>query len=103
MNRRRFLPPLPAKYKGVILAGFAWLVVCAVFAVYGSRGFNDLTRLERAQSEAEEVAFRLKQRNQALRSHFKRLEHDDAYLEKVAREKLGWIKPGEMVYRVEKR
>ena len=103
MRRRRFLPPLPAKYKGVVLIGFIWLGVCAAFAVYGSRGLNDLHRLERAQEEAEDIAFRLKQRNQALRGHLYRLEHDDAYLEKVAREKLGWIKPGEMVYRVEKR
>jgi cell division protein FtsB len=103
MSRTRFLSPLQAKYKGVVLTGFVLLAVCAVFAVYGSRGVNDLLRFERAQDEAEDVAFRLKQRNQALRRHLQRLEHDDAYLEKLAREKLGWIKPGEMVYRVDKR
>ena len=35
-----------------------------------------------------------------MREHLQRLETDDAYLEKIARERLGWIKPGELVYRV---
>jgi cell division protein FtsB len=98
----RFLPPLPRKYKAVIAAGCALLALCAVFAVYGSRGVNDLLRLRRQQAEAEEIAFRLEQRNQALREHRQRLENDDAYLEKTAREKLGWIRTGEFVYRIGK-
>jgi cell division protein FtsB len=99
----RFLPALPTKYKGAIGVGFLLLVLCAAFAVCGSGGVLDLRRLQRQQAEAEAMVFRLEQRNRELRDHLERIETDDAYLEKLAREKLGWIKPGELVYRVPRR
>jgi cell division protein FtsB len=99
----RFLPPLPSKHKGVVLGGFAVLGVCALFAVFGSRGVVEWRRQLVQQKEFEDLAFRLEQRNRTLRDRFDRLEHDDAYLEKQAREKLGWIKPGELIYRVDRR
>jgi len=95
-----YLPTLPRKYKGVIISGFVLLAVCAVFAVFGSRGVMHLRNLQQQQASAEAVAFRLQDRNRAVREHLRRLESDDAYLEKIARERLGWIKPGEHVYRV---
>jgi cell division protein FtsB len=97
----KLLPPLPRKYKAVVFAGFVLLAVCATFAVFGSRGVVELRALERQQADTEALAFRLEQDNQRRRDHLDRLETDDAYLEKLAREKLGWIKPGEFVYRVE--
>ncbi len=96
----RYLPPLPRKYKGVILAGLIVWVMCAVSAVIGSRGVVHLRRLHRQQAAAEAIAFDLAQKNRQLREHLRRLEDDDDYLEKLARERLGWIKPGEIVYHV---
>lgn len=84
----------------MIAGGFVLLAVCALFAVFGSRGVLHLRNLQLQQEQAESVAFRLQERNRAVREHLRRLEHDDAYLEKVVRERLGWIKPGEHVYRV---
>jgi cell division protein FtsB len=95
-----YLPTLPRKYKGVIAGGFVLLAVCASFAVFGSRGVLHLRNLQHQQVRAEAVAFRLQERNRAIREHLRRLDSDDAYLEKVARERWGWIKPGEHVYRV---
>lgn len=95
-----YLPTLPRKYKGVIVGGFVLLAVCALFAVFGSRGVFHLRNLQLQQARAEAVAFRLQERNRAIREHLRRLDEDDAYLEKIARERLGWIKPGEHVYRV---
>ncbi len=46
-------------------------------------------------------AFELRQHNDQLRDHLASgSSSDDAYLEKMVRERLGWIKPGELVYRV---
>lgn len=95
-----YLPALPRKYKGVIIGAFVLLAVCASFAVFGSRGVFHLRNLQLQQARAEADAFRLQQRNRGVREHLRRLQEDDAYLEKVARERLGWIKPGEHVYRV---
>ena len=97
----RLLPPLPRKYKGVLLGSVAVLALFAFFAVFGSRGVIHLRLLQAQQEHAESVAFDLAQKNHDLREHLRRLESDDAYLEKLAREKLGWIMPGEVVYRVE--
>jgi cell division protein FtsB len=76
------------------------LALCATSAVFDRGGVVDLRRLQAQQAQAEAAAYDLAQRNLRLRDHLERLERDDAYLEKVVRERLGWIKPGEFVYRV---
>ena len=40
------------------------------------------------------------QENRRLREEKKRLEGDPAYLEKVAREKMGLVREGEVVYKI---
>ena len=95
-----YLSPLPWKHKAVVGAGIGVLVLCAVSAVFGSGGVVHLRRLQDQQAQEEAAAYSLAQRNANLREHLQRLDSDDAYLEKIARERLGWIKPGELVYRV---
>jgi len=95
-----YLAPLPLKHKAVIGAAIVVLALCAVSAVIGSGGVVHLRRLQAQQAQVEATAFNLAQRNARMREHLQRLETDDAYLEKIARERLGWIKPGELVYRV---
>ncbi len=58
-----------------------------------------LRGLQRQQGEAESLAYSLALKNEKLRDHLDRIEHDDRYLERIAREQLGLIKPGEIVYR----
>ena len=79
------------------------LALCALSAVFGSGGVVDLRHLQGQQLQTEAGAFALAQHNARLRDHLQRLGTDDAYLEKVVRERLGWIKPGELVYRVDRR
>lgn len=95
-----YLAPLPWKHKAVVAAAIGVLGLCAVSAVFGSSGVVHLRRLQAQQAQEEAVAYELAQRNAQLREHLERLDGDDAYLEKLARERLGWIKPGELVYRV---
>jgi cell division protein FtsB len=95
-----FLTPLPWKYKAVVGAGVVALALCAWSAVFGSGGVMQLHRLQLQQAQVEATAFGLAQRNARLREHVQRLDTDNAYLEKVVRERLGWIKPGELVYRL---
>jgi len=98
-----FLTPLPWKYKVVVAGGALLLVGCALSAVFGSNGVVHLQRLHAQQAQVEATAYELAQHNERLRERLDRLEHDDTYLEKVARERFGWIKPGELVYRVDRR
>lgn len=94
------LSPLRLKYKVAILGAVVVLCALAGSAVFGKHGWKQLRRLEKRQDRLEALAVRLERDNQRLRDHLHRLEHDDAYLEATVRERLGWVKPGEMVYRV---
>ena len=96
----RYLPPVPGKYKAAVLGGIAVLALLGIDAVFGSRGALHLQRLQVQQEEAEAIAFQLADENRRQREHLDRLEQDDAYLEQLARERLGWIRPGERLYRL---
>jgi cell division protein FtsB len=91
---------IPEKHRRLVFAGVAVIVLLSIFAVFGSRGLIQLRDLQEKQGEAEALAFQLEQENERLRQHLHRIEHDDAYLERVVRERLGWIKEGEFVFRV---
>jgi cell division protein FtsB len=95
-----YLTPLPLKYKAVVAGGMLLVALCAVSAVFGSGGVVHLRSLQAQQASTEAAAYALAQSNARLQQHLHRLDTDDAYLEKVVRERLGWIKPGELVYRV---
>ena len=94
------LPPLPRKYKAVAVFGVSALALVVLSAVYGGRGWIHLQELEVKQRALEDLAFRLQQENEKRHEHLQRLANDNTYVEKLAREQLGWIKPGETVYRV---
>lgn len=47
----------------------------------------------------EEKNFLLQKENELLRERIYRLRHDDLYLERIAREDLNLVRPGEIIYR----
>jgi len=85
----------PAK----ILLGLLFiLILIACLTLFGERG---LLRLYRMQGELVRLAEENKslvEENRALESEIMRLRSDRDYLEKLAREELGLIREGEMVY-----
>jgi cell division protein FtsB len=83
-------------------------LVLAIAAVAGSvllgpQGVRHLRalRAERRRLAAATVA--LLGENARLHAEIGRLEHDDAYLEGLARRELGLVRPGETVYRFRRR
>jgi cell division protein FtsB len=67
--------------------------------VFGSRG---LLHLRTLTDEDEEVSRRialLLHENEQLRDRIHRLRTDDRTLERLAREQLGFTRPGEVIYR----
>ena len=93
------LPPRPTKYKGRLAVCVVLLVLFVVVAVYGDHGLIHLLRLQREQRDLEHVAFQLQQNNEQLRQRIRGLQSDDRYIEKLARERLGLVKKGEIIYR----
>ncbi|MBI4516988.1 MAG: septum formation initiator family protein [Deltaproteobacteria bacterium] len=92
------LPSPPRKYKAVLLGGLVLVMLLVLGAIFGDRGLIDLQRLRAEERRIEELAFQQQQANAALREHLDRLRSDDRYLERVARRRLRWAKPDEVIY-----
>ena len=81
--------------KIIIIAAFV-LLILIIFLPSFSR-MQDLKR--RNQEFKDEIKF-LAEKNKQLFEEKKRLIEDPVYLEKVAREKMGIAKEGEVIYRI---
>ncbi len=79
------------------------IVLIALDTMVGERGALHLWRLRGEKSRLDEQNFRMQKENAALRERISRLRSDDAFLEKMAREELNLVKPGEVVYRFSNR
>jgi cell division protein FtsB len=79
------------------LASLIFLLL--TYTIVGERGLFHLWRLRGEKAKLDEQNFRLQKENETLRQRVARLRHDDSYLEKIAREELNLVRPGEVIYR----
>ena len=63
-------------------------------------GYLKIRRLSRENRQLEKQIEQMQELNAKLREEQRGLMNDPLYLEKVAREKLGVVKKGEVVYKV---
>ena len=77
---------------GLLLFSFS------LYTTFGDRGLLHLWRLSEEKKRLGEKNFRIHRENEILREKISRLSQDDGYLEKMARENLGFVGPGEIVY-----
>jgi cell division protein FtsB len=75
---------------------YVWLVFSTVV---GDRGVLHLQSLSAEQEGLETQVFILLRENEALRECIARLKTDDNFLERIVREEIGFVRPGEIVYR----
>ena len=68
------------------------------YRVYGPNGVSRVHRLERDLQQLEEANTSLEHKNQALRQQIRSLKHDRSYIEQVARDELGMVRPGDIVF-----
>jgi cell division protein FtsB len=90
-----------ARYPRIaFIAALAGVVlVFAGFTVFGTNGVVRLTELRTSEEKLTNQAFVLLQRNEDLRQRILRLHRDDYFLEAIARNRLGLVREGEIVYR----
>ena len=74
------------------------LVLMLSFLVFGEWGLLHYWRLAEERRSLEERSQALQRDNELLREKIYRLRKDDRYLEKVAREELGLVREGEIIY-----
>jgi cell division protein FtsB len=80
------------------VATAASLALIAV-VVFGSRGVLHLRTLTAEEAELGRRIAVLIRENEQLRERIHRLRTDDRTLERLAREQLGFTRPGEVIYR----
>ena len=78
----------------------AILLLVFFFAYLFFSGYLDLRKVGQRLARIEEENKRLIQENKRLEEEIKALERDPFYIEKIAREELGMVKKGEIVYEI---
>jgi cell division protein FtsB len=78
------------------------ILLLSLVTVVGDRGLLHLWRLRGEKSRIDEQNYRMQSNNEILRQRIGRVKHDNYYLEKLAREELNMVRPGEVVYRFSK-
>jgi cell division protein FtsB len=97
---RRLSLGLRRQWLSLILA--VVLGALASNALRGSSGPRDLLILLHHGGLLTAERDRLLQENAAFRERIARLRSDDAFLQRLIREELGYVRPGEFIYRFPK-
>ena len=89
----------PAKRRRTLqmLLGFVTLVL-VINALVGDRGLTETLRARKQHQDLVTSIERLRAENARLRDEARRLRSDPATIEALARQELGLIKPGEMLF-----
>ena len=80
----------------------ALILMLALVTIVGERGALHLWRLRGEKTQLDEQNYRLQTENRTLRQRIARIRNDNQYLEKLAREELNLVRPGDVVYRFPK-
>ncbi len=70
--------------------------------LFSEHGLLDYIKLKRQITTTNRSIAKLENENLLLKVQVDRLQKDDRYLEELARQKYGFIREGEKVYRIEK-
>jgi cell division protein FtsB len=85
----------------VIAFGLTLVGLAIASLVFGDHGLLEHQKLRAEHRGYEEYAFELQQHNDELRRRVELLRSDARYLENLARERLGLVRPNEVVYLVD--
>ncbi|HTH02017.1 MAG TPA: septum formation initiator family protein [Vicinamibacterales bacterium] len=100
LRRKRVLHPAPSliRKRGLhVLLIFVTLVL-VVDALIGEKGLMQSMNARRQYRQLQGSLEELRRENAALREEMRRLNEDPATIESLAREDLGLIRPGEIVF-----
>ncbi len=85
-----------AGYAGLFLglAALLW------HGLYGPRGWFALRRMEQEVQEKQRQVQQLQQQNAQLGRQIQELKNDPAAIERLARQRMGLVRPGELVFKL---
>jgi cell division protein FtsB len=89
-----------SRYQKILLLSLGFFLLLFLMAIFHENGILNVYYLEQEQVKAKSENESLRARNDKLRLEIKVLKSDPYEIEKIAREKLNLIKPGDQVYRI---
>jgi cell division protein FtsB len=84
-------------------AGTAIAIALVALAIHGVFGPHGLLAMHRTKQEVERLQLEIKQlneENRQLSEQVKALESDPATIERIAREEMGLVRPGELIFKL---
>jgi cell division protein FtsB len=82
---------------GRYLIGFVLFI--GILITFGDRGLIDNYRLKEKLMELKKINHQITLENIALKKNITLLRNDSSYIEMIARNELGMVKKGDLVYR----
>jgi len=89
---------IPLGRRVLVFVVGALVLTVIIGAILGDRGWLEVRRRQAAQEELRAEVDALRVQNVALMERIEALREDPYVLERIAREKLGYARPGEIIY-----
>lgn len=96
-GKRNESADVPLKRKALSLALFLIVAASLLNALFGDRGLLELLRARQEIEALDREIAALREQNQALLEEIRDLKSSPLAVERLARENLGLVKPGEIV------
>ena len=92
-----------SRYQKIFLLSLGFFLLLLLMAVFHENGILNAYQLEQEQHKIKTENENLRTMNEKLRVEIKGLKSDPYEIEKIAREKLHLVKPGDQVYHIVQR
>ena len=92
-----------SRYQKIFLLSLGFFLLLLLMAVFHENGILNAYQLEQEQHKIKTENEDLRTKNEKLRVEIKGLKSDPYEIEKIAREKLHLVKPGDQVYHIVQR
>ena len=89
-----------SRYQKIFLLSLGFFLLLVMMAIFHENGILNAYQLEQEQIKLKSENENLRIRNEKLRLEIAGLKSDPYEIEKIAREKLNLIKPGDRVYHI---
>ncbi len=89
-----------SRYQKILFLSIGFFLLLVLMAVFHENGILNAYRLEQEQLQIKYENESLRARNEKFRLEINALKSDPYEIEKIAREKLDLIKPGDRVYHI---
>lgn len=91
-----------SRYQNIIWCSLGFFILLVLMAVFHENGILNAFHFEQEQHKVKQGNEDLRKLNEKLRLEIAALKSDSYEIEKLAREKLNLIKPGDQVYYIVK-